>query len=164
MSEEISEAVLAAEPRMVAVFVAGCAERVYRRFTMSRGDRARDVGVLVEAVDRLWDLDAPAESFAGMVTVLRGFRELRGDEDIKDLGAFEAVVATLHATEYRATGDPTAALACAHAVRTAMWLAGSEELGDVETARQQKVLGLGDVPLAQVRAEDAALGRAWAAT
>ncbi|WP_285607817.1 hypothetical protein [Actinokineospora globicatena] len=170
--EEITAAVVAADPRVVAVFAAGCAERVIQQFTSSRGgdpDRADDVEVLVDAVERLWDLAASAESFGATVPLLEAFRELHGEDvlvDTEDIIAFEAVVTALHATQYRATGDPTAALACAHVIRTAMWMfdqnsPGSDRHG-AEVARQREVLASGAVPAALVRAQDIAIGREWA--
>ncbi|MFC9662235.1 hypothetical protein ACFVJ5_18540 [Nocardia sp. NPDC127606] len=125
----VAEAVRADEVR-AAGFVAGCAERMAQLFTGSRGpDEARgaDLDLFVRAMDALWTDDTTAADFGAFGDAVERLPELASDDDdppvdSSDIAATLAVIALVHATRYRATGDAEEALACGHVCLTAMAL------------------------------------------
>ncbi|MFI0417194.1 hypothetical protein [Spongiactinospora sp. 9N601] len=111
----------------VAVFVAGCAERMVQIFTVLHGgDPARngDVDIVVQLMADLWDLRVPAGAFRGYVASLEGFRELKASEEevvrTAEVFSFYSVLVLRYSALYRAGADVEDALRCAHVCLTAM--------------------------------------------
>ena len=128
VDEATADGLRAADPRVVRIFAAGCAERLAPVFCVIRAaepDRGDDVAFVVETLESLWDPQVPAGFFAERRARLLTFPELEPDElgwtEVADIYSFYGCLVLMYATRCAETGgDPEAAISAAHAALTAM--------------------------------------------
>ncbi|MFH8982958.1 hypothetical protein [Streptomyces varsoviensis] len=128
VDEDVAVALRERSHAQVAVFVAGCVERMAQMFIGLRGDapgRDNDVDTVIRLLEELWNSEVPRKKFQSYVDCLSDFPELDDsfDEEIVDPGeiySFYAVLALRYAALHRSRGEIEAALKCAHACLTAM--------------------------------------------
>ncbi|NUT50534.1 MAG: hypothetical protein HOV94_24985 [Saccharothrix sp.] len=110
----------------LAIFVAGCAERMAQVFTgLSGGDATRraDIDAVIRLVDDLWVVAGPGDLFRSHLESLKALSEFksRGEEivDVADIYAFYSALALRYAVVYRLSSDVAVVLKCAHVCLTA---------------------------------------------